>query len=225
MIQGIMETAFDLAYLCTVITLGVLMLKGSRGRRQVLLFGAMAVTLGVGDAFHLVPRAYALLTDGLAHHTAALGTGKFITSITMTLFYVLLYHVWRARYGVRGRGSLTVSMYALAALRIILCLFPQNGWTAQNPPLEWAIARNIPFAAMGVLIIVLFFRSAKQHNEHAFRHMWLTIVLSFAFYLPVVLFADRYPAVGILMIPKTCAYIWTVWIGYRDMRLQDRREN
>lgn len=40
------------------------------------------------------------------------------------------------------------------------------------------------------------------------------MVLSFACYLPVVLFADTVPAVGMLMIPKTCAYVWTVMIGF-----------
>ena len=58
--QAIFETLFDIVYLVTVITLGVLMIRGSRGRKQYLLFGIMAVTLGCGDAFHLVPRAVAL---------------------------------------------------------------------------------------------------------------------------------------------------------------------
>ena len=58
--QAIFETLFDIVYLVTVVTLGVRMLLGSRGRRQYMLFGAMAVTLGLGDAFHLVPRAVAL---------------------------------------------------------------------------------------------------------------------------------------------------------------------
>lgn len=222
--QAIMETIFDVLYLGTVITLGLLMIKNSKGRKQYLLFGIMAVTLGCGDAFHLVPRAYALLTDGLKNHAAALGVGKLITSVTMTLFYVILYHVWRLRYQVKGRQGLTLCMYALAAARIALCLFPQNAWTSQNPPLSWGIYRNIPFALMGILVIVLFYRSAKEHKDRPFRFMWLTIVLSFAFYIPVVLFADSVPAVGILMIPKTCAYVWTVLIGYLDMRKKDRLE-
>ena len=71
--QAIFETLFDAAYLVTVITLGVLMIRGSKGRKQYLLFGVMAVTLGGGDAFHLVPRAVALCTTGLGNFTAALG--------------------------------------------------------------------------------------------------------------------------------------------------------
>ena len=38
--------------------------------------------------------------------------------------------------------------------------------------------------------------------------MWLAILLSFAFYLPVVLWSNQNPKVGILMLPKTCAYLW-----------------
>ena len=48
--------------------------------------------------------------------------------------------------------------------------------------------------------------------------MWLTIALSFGFYIPVVLWSDLYPVVGILMIPKTCAYVWAVLTGYQSMK-------
>lgn len=216
--QAFGETLFDVVYLVLVITVGIKMIRQSKGDRQYRLFGIMAVTLGCGDAFHLVPRAYALCTTGLENYTAALGIGKFITSITMTVFYILLYYVWRTRYKIEGKKEITIAVYLMAALRIILCLFPQNAWTSADVPLSWGIYRNIPFAILGLIVIVLFYRSAKEHKDRDFRWMWLTIVLSFGFYIPVVLWADTVPAVGMLMIPKTCAYVWTVMIGYQAMR-------
>jgi len=45
--------------------------------------------------------------------------------------------------------------------------------------------------------------------------MWWLILLSFAFYIPVVLFADKYPAIGALMMPKTIAYLFIVILGYK----------
>ena len=63
--QAIFETVFDVIYLCTVITLGIIMICKSKGRKQYLLYGIMAVTLGAGDSFHIVPRAVALCTTGL----------------------------------------------------------------------------------------------------------------------------------------------------------------
>ncbi len=171
-----------------------------------------------GDAFHLVPRMVALCTTGLENYTVALGVGKFITSITMDVFYVMLYYVWKLRYNVQGKQSLTIIIYILAALRIILCLFPQNAWTSADSPVIWGIYRNIPFLILGVLIIVLFYRSTKDQKEDSFRWMWVAIALSFGFYIPVVLWSSTYPLVGILMIPKTCAYVWIVWMGYSDMK-------
>lgn len=218
--QAVMETLFDIVYLITVITIGVLMIRDCRGMKQYKLFGWMAVILGAGDAFHLVPRMIALCATGLDHYTAALGIGKLITSITMTVFYVLLYYVWRERYQVKGEKCLTWTVWILAVLRAALCLFPQNEWTSAHEPLSWGILRNIPFALLGLVIIVLFYKSAKEHHDKEFKWMWLTIVLSFAFYIPVVLFASKVPAIGMLMIPKTCAYVWTVWIGFSAMRKQ-----
>ena len=216
--QAIFETLFDIVYLVTVITLGILMIRNSRGEKQYLLYGVMAVTLGCGDAFHLVPRAIALCTTGLENYTAALGIGKLVTSVTMTLFYVLLYYVWRARYQVSGQKGTTAAVWILALARIALCFMPQNAWTSVAPPLSWGIYRNIPFTILGVLIVVLFYRSAKEQQDRPFRYLWLAVVVSFACYIPVVLFADTVPAVGMLMIPKTCAYVWAVLIGFNAMK-------
>ena len=216
--QAIMETLFDIVYLTLVITIGIRMMRGSCGEKQYFLFGLMAVVLGTGDAFHLLPRAYALCTTGLENYTAALGIGKLVTSITMTLFYVLLYFIWRLRYRVQNGNILTACVCVLAAARIILCLFPQNEWTSADAPLAWGIYRNIPFVLLGMLIIVLFFKKASETEDRGFRFMWLAIVLSFGFYIPVVLFADAVPMIGMLMIPKTCAYVWMVLMGYYDRK-------
>lgn len=216
--QAIVETLFDTVYLISVITIGILMIRQSKGNRQFTMFGIMAVLLGSGDAFHLIPRATALCTTGLENFTVQLGLGKWITSVTMTIFYVVLYHIWRERYQVKGHKITTVAIYALAGLRIVLCMMPQNNWLATDATLSWGIYRNIPFALMGLIIIVLFYKSAKEKNDKYFRWMWLTIVLSFVFYIPVVLWADVIPMIGMLMIPKTCAYVWTVVIGYKAMK-------
>ena len=53
--QAIVETLFDICYLVTVLTVGIRMIRGAKGSRQFELFGWMAVVLGAGDSFHLVP--------------------------------------------------------------------------------------------------------------------------------------------------------------------------
>lgn len=220
--QAVIETLFDACYLVGVVALGIIMIAKSHENKQYKLFGIMAVVLGLGDSFHLVPRAIALCTTGLENYTTALGIGKFITSITMTIFYIILYHIWRIRYNVKGQKNTTIAIYLLALLRIVLCFFPQNAWTSSAAPLSWGIYRNIPFTLMGILIIVLFYKSSREHNDKLFKNMWLTIVISFGFYIPVVLFDDMVPMIGMLMIPKTLAYVWTVWIGYHAMKKEGK---
>lgn len=216
--QAIIETLFDVCYLLSVITIGIRMVKSSKNSHQFKLFGWMAIVLGAGDSFHLIPRMIALCTTGLENFTVALGIGKWITSVTMTLFYVLLYYVWRERYEIKGQKNLTIAVYLFAAIRIALCMMPQNNWLSADASHSWGIYRNIPFAVIGLITIVLFYANAKQNNDTAFKWMWMTIVLSFGFYIPVVLWADTIPMIGMLMIPKTCAYVWTVVIGYNAMK-------
>lgn len=217
--QAIMEPIFEIPYLVGVIALGILTIRRAKGRRQFIVFGAMAIVLGCGDAFHLVPRMWSLITTGtttLPAQAAALGFGKLVTSITMTVFYVMLDYVWQLRYRKKYTAGWTMCIYLLAIVRIALCLMPQNQWFRPNASLEWAIYRNLPFVVMGIAVIVRYFVQARKHHDTAFRYMWLAIALSFAFYIPVVLFADAYPTVGVLMIPKTCAYVWIVLMGFWD---------
>lgn len=210
--QAIAETAFDFFYLTGVLILGILMLVRSKKWDQYRLFGLMAVVLGAGDSFHLIPRCIALWQNDMAGNAATLGIGKLITSITMTAFYVLLFYVWRIRYQIKEKHWLDVLAWSFALLRVIFCALPQNEWTSANAPLLWGILRNIPFAFLGIECIILFALEAKK--DKPFRFLALTIILSFGFYIPVVIWAESVSWVGSLMIPKTLAYVWTILIGF-----------
>ena len=215
--QAIGETIFDVLYLGFAITAGLIMLiKGNQP--LVKKFGLMAVLLGAGDSFHLVPRSYALWTAGLEANAAALGIGKLITSVTMTIFYLSLFYFWRERYKIKDGKKLTATMWTLAVLRVALCMLPQNQWLAYRQPLLFGVLRNIPFAIIGVIIIVIFAREAKKAEDAIFRSIPLAVALSFGFYLPVVLFSGIVPIVGVLMIPKTMAYVWIVSMGWKLYR-------
>ena len=113
-------------------------------------------------------------------------------------------------------------------MRIRLCLAPGNDWAQESESLKGSILRNIPFFLMGVMVIVLFaMQTAAMQaavgqaavmqatgGPAAVRFMWLAVLLSFAFYLPVVLWSKKYPKLGMLMLPKTCAYVWIVAMGF-----------
>ncbi|MBR7020990.1 MAG: hypothetical protein IKI15_08040 [Lachnospiraceae bacterium] len=207
------ESTFDILYLLFVITAGCMILRRAKNRPEKYM-GIAAILLGCGDAFHLVPRVLNYFAD--ADMTAPLGVGKLITSVTMTVFYVLLYYVWLGHYGEKENKTLTVTIWCLAVVRVLLCLFPQNGWLQNSTDMTWGIIRNVPFVILGGIICYLFFRNRKEADS--FGLMWLYILLSFAFYIPVAVAAGLVPILGMLMLPKTVCYILMVVAFMRQQR-------
>lgn len=205
----IMEAIFCVAYLIVTFILGVSIIKSAKEDKESKLFGIMSLVLVSGDAFHLVPRVMAAVNQ-VGDYTKAMGIGTLITSITMTIFYLIMYCIYEMRSNNKNK-KLMICMIGLAVVRIILCLMPQNDWTGESPVI-WGIYRNIPFVVMGIIMIILYY---KRRSDKPYRFMWLAIMLSFAFYMPVVLWAEVSPMIGMLMLPKTCMYVWIVVMGYK----------
>ena len=196
------ESTFDILYLVFAIAAGVIMLirtKDKTGR----LMGLAALVLGAGDAFHLVPRVLNYFVS--ADFTAWLGMGKFVTSVTMTVFYVIVYYVFLGVSGRKEDTRLSLAVWLLAVVRVVLCLLPQNGWMENAADLKWGIIRNIPFVILGAICIALWFTERKKSG--VLKPVWLLILLSFLFYMPVAVGAGLVPMLGMLMLPKTVCYI------------------
>ena len=206
LLPALPETLFDIFYLLFAILSGIQLLRKADGRKSVQMMGIAALLLGLGDAFHLVPRILNFWVPG--DWNAALGIGKMVTSITVTLFYLILEYIRRERYRDNQEKSMLINCWILSVLRIIVCLFPQNNWTSGDSPLVWVVIRNIPFVMIGIMTVVLWFHYAKQ--DQIFHYLWLAVLLSFLFYIPVPLLMNRIPMIGILMFPKTFMYIWMI---------------
>ena len=203
------ESFFDIFYLLTATIIGILILKKARNQTEKLM-GAAVLILGCGDAFHLVPRVLNYFVS--ADFNTALGIGKLVTSITMTVFYILMFHIGCSCYKIRENKNALQAVYLLAAVRVIICLLPQNGWEQNESSVLWGILRNIPFVILGILVILLYFRYRQEIRR--FRTMWLWILLSFAFYIPVAVFASLVPMLGMLMLPKTICYLVIIFTFY-----------
>ncbi|MEG1926838.1 MAG: hypothetical protein RR415_13950 [Ruthenibacterium sp.] len=202
------ELYFDILYLLTAVFLGIYLLVTAKDSTARLLWGMMSLTLAGGDAFHLVPRILAAASGDTARYRKAMGYGKMLTSITMTLFYLLLWHCGLLLFA-QHFPLYTALIRILAVLRIALCLFPQNKWASATPSYRWGIWRNIPFVIIGGMVLALFACFATPQ----LKWMGLAILLSFAFYIPVVLWANKQPKLGMLMLPKTLAYVWMLTMG------------
>ncbi|MDD2981175.1 MAG: hypothetical protein PHN80_14560 [Hespellia sp.] len=203
---GTVEMVFDILYLCIAVVIGCILLFMPGHTNARILAGIMALVLAGGDSFHLIPRIRTIAGGESESLNTALGRGKQITSITMTIYYLLLWHIGVMLLPAAPSQVWTCLIYLLAAVRIALCFSPQNKWLDRYPPVSWGIYRNIPFFLMGIETSLLFL--LHKFDMTGLGWMWLAILLSFAFYLPVVLWANKNPKIGMLMLPKTCVYVW-----------------
>lgn len=205
------ETIFDIFYLITALVIGMYILFKYKNKLGVLM-GSATLLLGSGDAFHLVPR---VLKNFIQYDfIAALGIGKLVTSITMTIFYILMFYIYKNKFKVENTKKIEWSIWILAIIRIILCMLPQNNWITNDSLVIIGIIRNIPFTIMGIIIIVLYYQKREECNE--FKHIWLNILLSFLFYLIVVFGITKVPTLGAFMIPKTVCYILII-VAFANM--------
>lgn len=207
---GTVEALFDICYLAAASILGVVLLASASGNFARMLAGIMALILVGGDAFHLLPRILVIRTGREEQLRKALGNGKQVTSITMSLFYLLLWQLGVLVFSLKDISVWSCLVYTLAAVRVFLCLLPHNKWQERYPPVIWGVVRNIPFFLQGAIVTGLFL--IQKSTYPGLSQMWLAVALSFAFYLPVVVWANKNPKIGMLMLPKTCAYLWMLAI-------------
>lgn len=202
------ESVFCICYLLFDLIAGIVFL--TRGSEHLfLLYGLMTLLLGCGDAFHLVPRVVKHIRGESPEVTWWMNLGLAVTSVTMTVFYIILYYIWADRKGAgAGNGIVPALIWITALVRIAVCLLPQNNWFQEGNK-KLSLCRNFVFAIMGAIEAVLFFSLGGVYGTA----MALCIVLSFLCYLPVTLFARENPGIGMLMIPKTVMYIIMICLG------------
>lgn len=207
------ESVFSICYLLYDLTAGIIFLSNGHDR-LFLLYGSMTLLLCFGDAFHLIPRIIRNIKGETPSVCHMMNIGLAVTSVTMTVFYVFLYYIWsiiNADFIASGSidsNSISIIILAIAAIRIIICLLPQNKWSGGGNK-KLSLCRNIIFAFMGLIEIILFFMAGGGYNTA----MAVCIFLSFAFYMPVTLLAKEKPIVGMLMIPKTIMYMIMIGLG------------
>lgn len=212
-VPDLMEAVFDIGYLTFDLIAGILFFAFSRGRILFILYGILTLTLCGGDAFHLLPRVKRALKGSNDRIRKQLGIGLQVSSITMTVFYILLLYIWKYTFcELKAPAVLEIIIWVSALVRIIICLLPQNNWCGEQGNPKLSLLRNSVFAVTGIGVIILYAISGNTYGYHMNR-MVAAIIISFGCYLPVTLLSRKMPKIGMLMIPKTCAYIWMIVMG------------
>lgn len=213
------EVVFNIAYLVTIWALVVAMARRAghlapENRRVGLLFVWAFALLGLGDTGHVGFRVIAYALGGIEKNIVLVGAGALATAITVTFFYALMVVVWKERFN-RSYGLFGWLLFAAAAVRLALFPFPGNNW-GSTVHTNWSLYRNIPLMVQGFGILFLMLIDGLKHKDRLMRNVAFAILVSYACYMPVI-FLPGVPMVGMLMIPKTLAYLAVAIMAYREI--------
>lgn len=219
------EIVFNSAYLLTVWVLVAVMffrrctLTEERWRVARPILWAFFL-LALGDTGHVGFRNLAYVLGNLETRVSFLGLdlslvgmGALSTAFTVTAFYMLMVKVWRERFD-KKYTDFALFLLAMGIFRFVLMLWPQNEWNNFVPPRPWSLFRNIPLMVQGLGVAYLILPDANAENDGLFRWIGIFILISYACYIPVILWVQWLPLLGMLMIPKTLAYLAIGVIAY-----------
>lgn len=221
------ETIFNISYLTVMWWLVIAMQrrlpsvdKKDHPIARLIVF-AFAL-LALGDTGHVGFRVLALVLGGAESTVSIAGypmrwisLGTLGTTVTVTIFYVLILVIWRQRFQ-KDYGWFGIFLFTAAIIRLVMMMLPVNEWNASIPPQPWATYRNIPLMVQGLGVAFLILRDANREKDRAFTQIGYMILVSYAFFIPVILFVQKNPLIGMLMIPKTLAYVAIAIIAYRQ---------
>jgi len=222
------EISFNMTYLIVVWGFVIAMwrrraLLAPDVRPYATLFMWAFVLLALGDTGHVGFRVWAYALGGLdatvqlfGMQVGLVGLGALSTAVTVTFFYVLMLLIWRRRFD-KPLGGLGILLLAAGAIRLIVMLFPQNEWNSSVPPRTWSMIRNVPLVIQGLGVAYLVLRDADQAQDRVFQWVGIMVLVSFAFYIPVILLVQEAPMIGMLMIPKTMAYVAIAWLAFTNL--------
>jgi len=215
------EVIFNISYLIVIWTIVMLMVinqnqvapqNRSLAKRVMWAFALLAL----GDTGHVGFRVIAYARGGLAANPVLVGAGAFSTAFTLTIFYMLMVDIWRLRFQ-KPLGWFGWFLLAAGVVRMVVLLFPQNEWWQVTAPYNWSLLRNGLLVIQGVGVMFLILRDAIRTNDRAFLWIGIMIAISYLFYAPVILWAQKVPMLGMLMIPKTIAYLGMAFIAYQEL--------
>ncbi len=223
------EIGFDVLYLITIWGLVFLMYQKRENlipKNQQIgnLFMAAFFLLALGDTGHVGFRVLAYATGGLEANPNLVGIGALATAVTVTFFYMIVAEIWRLRFE-KTRNLAWWILMLVGIMRLIIMIPLGNSWGSVVPPFNWSMARNIPLMIQGIGIAVLMLMSAVERKDQFSRNISYMIFVSYLCYMPVIFFVQKVPLLGMLMMPKTLAYVAVAILAYRELFLPQKEQN
>jgi len=199
--------------------------------------------LALGDMFHLgfrINNYFAGLSVGNSFYMITLGLGYIISGLTMTYFYIAIFHAWvllySETYSTPNKVKIfTTILYIAFIFRVILTLLPYNHWFEGDGTVDFGfnfrLISSIPIYIIGIISVGLLFKDSRSelrentgidyqlNRGNFYASIWY--IVSFVTYSITIFFVAILPLTGLFMIPKTIAYIVAFFYHYKVLLNRD----
>ncbi|MHA1619745.1 MAG: hypothetical protein ACTSVZ_10735 [Promethearchaeota archaeon] len=163
------------------------------------------------------------------------GIGLIFTGITMTVFYLFFYLFWKEEYinhlDIPGLSKIKSKIriydriaYASVIIRSILLFLPWNNY-GSSPVyylgfISFRLLTNLPLYVIGMEVLLLFMKGfhvtrnsgvIPSNINYALNKSSIWIIVSYITYTISLLGSPLLPILGMLMIPKTIAYLLVLY--------------
>jgi hypothetical protein len=144
--------------------------------------------------------------------------GALATECTFTLFHVCMVYAWKSRF--KRQSPLFYLLLMVAGARFLIMLHPDNVYSTLVVREPWFTVRGIPFVLLQSGVAYLIVRDALMADDKTFIRMGMLMVFAVLCFATVLILGVRYPALQMLMFPKTMAYLIMGFVAYRSFYIK-----
>lgn len=211
--HSVIKSSFYIIFILFSLGVGTHLLLSSKGNRLKKILGFMLVFLGIGEGFHIVPRLLEIFSSEINKYQSLIETGRFISSITILLFYLILYKFWSMFYEKEISKNRMYIVLLIAVIGVVLSIIFKD-----NTDYLTVTLRNMPLLALGLVVIIKFKKESLFKAGKSFKYLWLALLLSLVFTISFELLSTNFELFIILMMPKSLMFIWVVYMIFDASR-------
>ena len=214
--RTLMQITFSIIYLIYISLIIIFMSNNLKNVNKDEVIQAKNIRLAficllIGDLGHVGIRLITLLSDS---DYGIFGIGVLLEMIGLIFLFIFYTNAWRIHFD-KPNSLFFKTLIGTGLVGLIIFAFPQNQWNSEPISYEWLIIRNIPWLLQGLILAILIIRDAKVANDRLLVRIGILILISYFFYMPVILFASIEPMLGILMIPGNIIYMLWQYFSYK----------
>lgn len=219
--QKIIEPIGFLIYLIIVLYMGIYMYRNHKANKVHMGFASLALTLALVDATLMLPRIYAIWTDGIEEHLKLVGIGRIGQALILCLFYAMINDLYKTRFELKKKLPIDKLFYFLLIFRVVTVFFPQNKWFDLVVNKEFLMIRTVPIIVFALLMAVVIGIHSLKRNDLGFLAFGVFMLLGSIFIEPSLLSGESVTRLYVFTAFRGLFFVLMLFVGFSEVRKEN----